>query len=129
MLYHAGTEARSNLLIQSSPGAEMEDSVLLRGDGDAISHRRLKAPILQRRKELFVQLGAHAVEDSFTNNLSTLVNRDLDHHVSLRLRKLPRVNHGIHSGYGESRTNLVSKHGSTRHGSVRQPGGRAMAQV
>ena len=80
---------------ESAPGAEVEDSILLGGNSNAVAHSGMEAPVFQRGQKFFIELGAHAVQNSFANDFSALVNRDLDHHVAFQVRQFPRIDHWI----------------------------------
>src|SRR5258708_30221781 len=70
---------------------EVKDRILFGGDGDSILRGRMEMPILQCSQNFLVELGAHTFEDSFADDLPTLIDGDLNHHSSLRRRQFPRI--------------------------------------
>ena len=115
--------------LESASGAEVEDSILLGGDSDAVTRGGMEVPILQRSQKLFIELRSHAVQNGFADNFSALVNRDLHHHIAFRIRQFPWINHRIDGSDGQSRTNLIPEHWSAGQSSVRKTCRCAMAKT
>src|SRR5579863_5039273 len=87
---------------------EVKDGILLGGNGVTVVRRGMEVPTVERSEKFFIELRSHAVYHRFADNFSTLVNRNLDHHVAFGVRQFPRVNHWIGRSDWKGRTNLVA---------------------
>src|SRR5580658_8523754 len=108
---------------------EGENGVLLGGNGRPVAGGWVKVPVFQRRKAPVVDHGAKALQDGFSADFSSFVNRNFDDDLAFRLRPLPRVDHRIGSRNGQRWMNLIAVHRPTRHTSIGKASLRAVAEL
>src|SRR5579863_2115297 len=95
------------LEVPLSSSAEGEYRILLGCDRGAIARSRMEMPVLESREALVVDVGAKALQHGGVDDLSALVNRDLDDFIARRIRQLPGIDHRIRSRGRKGWANFV----------------------
>src|ERR1700683_5147443 len=75
--------SRGRFEVRRTTRFERKDRILLGRNRRAISSSWLKAPILERRQALTIDLRAKALQHRLADNFPGLVNRDFDNHLAL----------------------------------------------
>src|SRR3954470_5703650 len=91
-----------------SSGAEMEDGVLLGGNGRSVTRGGMEVPVVECDQNSLVEFGAQALQNRLGGNLSPLVDCYFDHDVSFRVRQFPRIGNGIGRCYRQCRSYFVA---------------------